>query len=148
MMIISRVSFYNAQASPSTPSLGNIASGTLTPEHFSLLTHVLFLSSMFPPGLLKIWVWNCWSSNSHLRGEWQLVSICQIVPLLWTIPFQTYFPESSPPRTSSSDTSQLVARASFQMGPSELDTCFSWNQATVQDFETVTFFWSELWFFQ
>ena len=27
----------------------------------------------FPPGLLKIWVWNCWSSNSHLRAEWQLV---------------------------------------------------------------------------
>ena len=72
-MIITRLSFYNAQASPSTPSLPNISSDTLTLEHFSLLTHVLFLSSMFLPGFLKIWVWNCWSSNSHLRGEWQLI---------------------------------------------------------------------------
>ena len=46
--IITWLSLYHAQASPSTPSLGNISSGTLMLEHFSLLTHVLFLSSMFP----------------------------------------------------------------------------------------------------
>ena len=72
-MIITRLSFYNAQASPSTPSLPNISSDTLMLEHFPLLMHVLFLSSMFLPGFLEIWVWNCWSSNSHLRGEWQLI---------------------------------------------------------------------------
>lgn len=64
---------HNNQASPSTLRLGSISSGTLTLELFSLLIHVLFLSSVFLPGLLEIWVWNCWSPDSHLSDEWQLI---------------------------------------------------------------------------